>query len=54
MIINEVSGEHYTGKEQMIFSPNEHFLNQQDGNEEERISDTNFKIVEKETKKYHW
>ena len=39
MIINEVSGEHYTGKEQMIFSPNEHFLNQQDGNEEERISD---------------
>ena len=53
MIINEVSGEHYTGKEQMIFSPNEHFLNQQDENEEERISDTNFKIVEKETKKYH-
>lgn len=54
MIINEVSGEPYTGKEKMIFSPNEHFLNQQDGNEEERISNTNFKIVEKETKKYHW
>ena len=30
------------------------FLNKQDGNEEERVSDTNFKIVGRETKKYHW
>ena len=52
-VINEVFGERYTGKGQMIFSSNEHFRNQKDGNEEERISDTNFKIVEKETKKYH-
>lgn len=52
-LINEVFGEHYTGKEKVIFSPNEHFLNQQDGNEEERITDTSFKIQGKETKKYH-
>ncbi len=51
--INEVFGEKYTGKEKIIFSPNEHFLNQQDGNEDERITDTNFKIQGKETKKYH-
>ncbi len=52
-LINEIFGEHYSGQEKIIFSPNEHFLNQQDGNEEERITDTNFKILGKETKKYH-
>ena len=52
-IINEVFHEHYSGQEKIIFSPNEHFLNQQGGNEEERITDTSFKIEGKETKKYH-
>lgn len=52
-VINEVFGEHYSGQEKIVFSPNEHFLNQQDGNEEERITDTSFKIEGKETKKYH-
>lgn len=52
-MINEVFGEHYSGQEKIIFSPNEHFLNQQGGNEEERITDTSFKIQGKETKKYH-
>lgn len=52
-MINEIFGEHYTGQEQIIFSPNEHFLNQQGGNENERITDTSFKIQGKETKKYH-
>ena len=52
-VINEVFGESYSGQEKIIFSPNEHFLNQQGGNEEERITDTSFKIVGKETKKYH-
>lgn len=53
-LINEVFGEHYTGKENIIFSPNEHFINQQDGKEEERITDASFKILGKEEKKYHW
>ncbi len=52
-VINEVFGEDYSGKEKIIFSPNEHFLNQQGGNEEERITDSSFKIIGKETKKYH-
>ncbi|MFG6378036.1 MAG: hypothetical protein K1W19_06930 [Lachnospiraceae bacterium] len=52
-IINEVFHEHYSGQEKIIFSPNEHFLNQQGGNEDERITDTSFKIEGKETKKYH-
>lgn len=53
-VINEVFGEHYMGDEEIIFSPNEHFLNQQNGKEEERITDTCFKIIGAETKKYHW
>lgn len=53
-VINEVFCEHYTGKERIIFSPNEHFLNRQDGEESERITDTSFRIVGEEIKKYHW
>lgn len=52
-MINEIFGEHYSGQEKIVFSPNEHFLNQQGGNEDERITDTNFKIIGSETKKYH-
>lgn len=52
-VINEVFGEHYSGREKIIFSPNEHFLNRQSGNEEERITDTSFKIEGEQTKKYH-
>lgn len=52
-LINEVFGEKYSGREKIIFSPNEHFLNRQDGNEKERVTDTSFKIKGKETKKYH-
>ena len=52
-VINEIFGESYSGKEEIIFSPNEHFLNQQGGNEDVRITDSSFKILGKETKKYH-
>lgn len=53
-LINEVFGEHYTGKEKIVFSPNEHFLNRQDGEEEERITDNSFKVLGAIPKKYHW
>lgn len=53
-VINEAFKENYTGNEEIVFSPNEHFMNQQDGNEEERITDTSFKILGKEVRKYHW
>ena len=52
-VINEVFGECYSGQEKIVFAPNEHFMNQQGGNEDERITDTSFKIEGKETKKYH-
>jgi hypothetical protein len=52
-MINEVFQEDYSGEEEIIFGPNEHYENQQDGNEEERITDTSFKIIGKEIKKYH-
>ena len=53
-VINEVFGEEYTGDEIIQFSPNEHFLNQQDGGEEKRITDTNFAVIGKTTKRYHF
>lgn len=53
-LINEVFDEHYTGREKIVFSPNEHFLNRQDGEEEERITDNSFKVLGAIPKKYHW
>lgn len=53
-VINEVFGEHFTGEEKIRFSPNEHFLNRQDGNETGKITDTCFQILGEEVKKYHW
>lgn len=52
-VINEVFHERYSGKEMVVFSANEHFLNRQGGNEDERITDSNFKIVGTKIKKYH-
>ncbi len=52
-VINEIFGEHYSGREKISFSPNEHFLNQQDGSEKERITDTSFIIEAEKQKKYH-
>ena len=44
-VINEIFGKHYTGKEKIITHPNEHFINQQDGNEQKRITDSSFSII---------
>lgn len=52
-VINEMFGEHYTGEERVVFGSGEHFLNQQDGEEETRVTDSNFRILGAETKKYH-
>ena len=53
-VINEVFGEKYTGKEEIVFSPNEHFLNRQSGDEEKRITDSNFAVIGKSIKQYHF
>lgn len=52
-VINEIFHESYTGDEKIEFSPNEHFLDQQDEADKKRITDTNFKIFGRTTKKYH-
>ena len=52
-VINEIFREEYTGEEKIEFFPNEHFLDQQDAADKERITDTNFRVVGKITKKYH-
>ncbi len=52
-VINEIFGETYTGEEEIRFFPNEHFLDQQDEADRERITDTNFMVFGKIPKKYH-
>ena len=54
-VVNEAFGEGYTGQEEIIFAPNEHFLNQDGGTEEKRITDSNFIIVSADgtKKRYH-
>ncbi len=52
-VINEIFGEIYTGEEEICFFPNEHFLDQQDKANKERITDTNFTVFGKIPKKYH-
>ena len=47
-VINEVFGKHYSGNERIIFRPNEHFINQQDGKEQKRITDSSFSIISKD------
>ena len=52
-VINEIFGETYTGEEEIQFFPNEHFIDQQDEADKERITDTNFTVSGKIPKKYH-
>ena len=52
-VINEIFHENYDGTEKIEFSPNEHFLDQQDATDVKRITDTNFKIIGKLIKKCH-
>ena len=44
-VINEVFGKNYSGNETIVFRPNEHFINQQDGKEQKRITDSSFSII---------
>ncbi|MDO4341077.1 MAG: hypothetical protein Q4C91_23885 [Eubacteriales bacterium] len=52
-VVNEIFGENYNGNEPVIFFQNEHFLNQQDGNTNEKITDSCFEIQGAIRKKYH-
>ncbi len=52
-VINEIFNESYTGEEEIRFFPNEHFMDQQDEADRERITDTNFTVYGNTPKKYH-
>ena len=53
-VINEMFHTSYTGREKISFSPNEHFLNQQDGSEEKRITDSCLMLDGDFYKRYHF
>ena len=52
-LLNEVFGEHYSGKEKIIRRGNEHFDLQQEGAEEKHITDSFLEVVGETRKKYH-
>lgn len=52
-VINEIFGEHYKGDETVMFYPNEHYINGQDGSEQKRITDSCFILKGATWKKYH-
>ena len=54
-VVNEVFGEHYTGKEKIIFGVNEHFLSQDVDNVKKIITDSSFVIIGSDgmQKRYH-
>lgn len=43
-LINEVFGVEFSRNKEIVFSPDSHFLNQQDGKENKIITDTSYKI----------
>ena len=47
-LINEAFGKNYTGDEEIIQHPNEHFINQQDGKSNKRVTDSSFSIIDKD------
>lgn len=51
-LLNEAFGEHYTGNEAIVFGQNEHYLRQQDGQAQKRITDSSFCVIGEETKNY--
>lgn len=55
-LLNEIFQESYTGTENILFFPNELYLNQQDGASTKRITDTSFIIKSRkgiEKRRYH-
>ena len=61
LVVNEIFHTDYTGKETIFLLQNEHFIKMPNGSEQERITDSSFEIIRKETspelqiqrKRYH-
>ena len=43
-LLNEIFGERYSGQEPIHFGTNEHFMNQQHGQGDKRITDSSFTV----------
>lgn len=52
-VVNEMFLENYTGKESVVLLPEIHFMNQQDGNTKEKITDSCFEIRSELPRKFH-
>ena len=52
-VINEVFGEDYRGDEEVLFYPNERFIQGQDTSTKEKITDSCFQVIGIRKKKYH-
>ena len=48
-VVNEIFHTKYTGEETVCLLQNEHFIKMPDGREQERITDSSFEIISKET-----
>ena len=48
-VVNEIFHTDYTGKETICLLQNEHFIKMPNGSEQERITDSSFEIIRKET-----
>ena len=53
-LINEIFGKNFTGNEQIIQHPNEHFINRQDGKSQKKITDSSFTIIDANGNKTHF
>jgi len=54
LLVNEIFGKNYTGNEEIIQHPNEHFINQQDGKSQKRITDSSFTIIDSNGNEAHF
>ena len=44
-VLNKIFGKNYTGEEEIIFYPNEHFANETDGTYEKKVTDSMFSLL---------
>ena len=51
-LVNEMFDKDYKGDERIVFHPDTHFINQEGGNEEKRITDSFFSIVSDTEERY--
>ena len=51
-VINEIFDKKYSGNEEVIYFPNEHFVNEPDGRHQKRVTDSFFSIIGIMTERY--